>query len=39
MISRVLLDMDHTSLSICKKLSDIDRDQQQNAIILLTVHF
>ena len=35
MISRVLLEMDHTNLSIYKKLCDLDRDLKQTAFILL----
>ena len=39
MISRVLLKMDHTSLNIYKKLTDLDRDLKQTAFILLTQKF
>ena len=40
MISRVLLEMDHTSLNIYKKkLCDLDRDLQQTAFILRTRKF
>ena len=39
MISRVLLEMDQTSLSIYKKLCDSDRDLKQTAFILLTQKF
>ena len=36
MISIVLPEMDHTNLSIYKKLFDLDRDLKQTAFILLT---
>ena len=36
MISRVLLEMDQTSLNIYKKLCNSDRDLKENAFILLT---
>ena len=36
MISRVLLELDRTSLKIYKKLCDLDRDLKQTAFILLT---
>ena len=36
MISRVLLEMDQTSLNFDKKLCDLDRDLKQTAFILLT---
>ena len=39
MISRVLLEMDQTSLNIYKKLCDLDRDLKQTAFILLTQKF
>ena len=39
MVSRVLLEMDHTSLSVYKKLCDLDRDLKQTAYILLTQKF
>ena len=39
MISRVLLEMDHTSLNIYKKLCDLDRDLKQTTFILLTQKF
>ena len=39
MVSRVLLEMDHTSLSIYKKLCHLDRDLKQTAFILLTQKF
>ena len=39
MVSRVLLEMDHTSLSIYKKLCDLDRDLKQTTFILLTQKF
>ena len=39
MFTRVLLEMDHTSLSIYKKLCNLDRDLKQAAIILLTQKF
>ena len=36
MVDRVLLEVDHTSLSIYKRLCDLDRDLKQTAYILLT---
>ena len=36
MASRVLLEIDHTSLSIYKKLCDVDHDLKQTSFILLT---
>ena len=39
MVSRVLLEMDHTSLSVFKKLCNLDRDLKQTAFILLTQKF
>ena len=39
LISRILLEMDHTSHSIYKKLCDLDRDLKQTAFILLTQKF
>ena len=39
MISRVLLEMDDTSLSICRKLWDLDRDLKHTDFILLTQKF
>ena len=39
MISRVLLEMDHTRLNIYKKLCDLDRDLKQTAFILFTQKF
>ena len=39
MISRVLLEMDQTSLNIHKKLCELDRDLKQTAFILLTQKF
>ena len=39
MISRVLLEMDQTSLNIYKKICDLDRDLKQTAFILLTQNF
>ena len=39
MVSRILLEMERTSLSIYKKLCDIDRDLKQTAFILLTQKF
>ena len=38
-ISRVLLEMDQTSLNLYKKLCDLDRDLKQTAFILLTQKF
>ena len=35
----VLMEMDHTSLSIYKKLCDLDRELKQTAFILLTQKF
>ena len=37
--SQVLLEMDHASLDIYKKLCDLDRDLKQTASILLTQKF
>ena len=39
MISRVLLEMDHASLNIYKKLCDLDSDLKQIAFILLIQKF
>ena len=39
MISRVLLEMDHTSLNNYKKFCNLDRDLKQTAFILLTQKF
>ena len=39
MISRVLLEMDHTSYKIYKKICDLDRDLKNTAFILLTQKF
>ena len=39
LVSRVLLEMDHTSLSINKKQCNLDRDLKQTAVILLTQRF
>ena len=39
MVSQVLQKMDCTSLSICKKFCDLDRNLNQNAFILLTQKF
>ena len=39
MVSRVLLEKDHTSLSIYIKLCDLDRDLKQTALILVTQKF
>ena len=39
MVIRVLLEMDHTSLSIYKKLGNLDRDLEQTAFILSTKKF
>ena len=39
MVSRVLLEMDHTSPSTYTKICDLDRDLKQTAFILLTQKF
>ena len=39
MISRVLLEMNQTSLNIYKKLCDLDRDLKQTAFLLITQKF
>ena len=39
MVSRVLLEMDHTSLSIYKRHCDLDRDLKQTEFIRLTQKF
>ena len=39
MVSRVLLEMDNTSLPIYKKLCDLDSDLKQTAFIRLTPKF
>ena len=39
MVSRVLLEIDHASLNIYKKLCDLDSDLKQIAFILLTQKF
>ena len=39
MINQFTLQMDHTKLSLYKKLCDLYRDLKQNAFILLTQKF
>ena len=39
MISRILLEMDQTSLNIYRKLCDLDRELKQTAFFLMTLKF
>ena len=38
-ISKILLEMDHTFLSLYKKLNDLDRNLKQTTFVLLSQKF